>query len=550
MLDRSRIGVWLTLVAICLACDVGDSLQANGGIGGTGYTSGTITGFGSIFVNGIEWETDDAEIEVENILGSESELELGMVVRIEGDFSADGTRGIASRVSYDDDIEGPIASIRDIGGDGLIKEIDVLGWTVVVERGLTHFDDDDSTFTFESMAIDDVVEVSGLVGAGGDIIATFIERKEALVLGVTEVEIEGVVSGFSGGTSFLIGSVLVHFDTPCPATDLSDLPNGVQNGISVEVHGLLIAQDEICAEEIEQEEDDDGDVELVNLEGIVSEYNALDDFKVGVQPVDASQAEFEHGDPSQLADGITVEVQGPIVSGILVAEEISLRSADLRVEAAVASDEDVDASSATFTLLGIAIRVDAKTRFEDEMGEDQLFGLDAIQAGDFLAVRGLSDGATGILASLVKRQDEDELDVALRGLIEGFDRNAGTVTILGLTLATDADATDFEGEDDEDLTSIEFFDRLHVGDLVHVDDTHDGDATTIDLADEVEIERAAPVMSALLADRSSEAPEAPAAEGNESGAQNPAEMIRAVQVFFTTVTDRTLEVLEEQSTQE
>ena len=39
------------------------AVSTGGGIGGTGVTSsGTVDGFGSIFVNGVEYETDEAQI--------------------------------------------------------------------------------------------------------------------------------------------------------------------------------------------------------------------------------------------------------------------------------------------------------------------------------------------------------------------------------------------------------------------------------------------------------------------------------------------------------
>ncbi|MEW8384692.1 MAG: hypothetical protein AB2704_22775, partial [Candidatus Thiodiazotropha taylori] len=49
----------------------GGSQVADGGIGGTGVTQGRVTGFGSIFVNGIEYETDNASFTVNNSDGTQ-----------------------------------------------------------------------------------------------------------------------------------------------------------------------------------------------------------------------------------------------------------------------------------------------------------------------------------------------------------------------------------------------------------------------------------------------------------------------------------------------
>ena len=50
------------------------------GISGSGATtSGTIDAFGSIFVNGVEFETNDADITVDGRTGSEDDLGLSLI---------------------------------------------------------------------------------------------------------------------------------------------------------------------------------------------------------------------------------------------------------------------------------------------------------------------------------------------------------------------------------------------------------------------------------------------------------------------------------------
>ena len=61
----------------------GSGEVASGGIGGTGISSGAVTGFGSIFVNGVEFDTSGASITMGGISVSESDLKLGMVVEVQ-----------------------------------------------------------------------------------------------------------------------------------------------------------------------------------------------------------------------------------------------------------------------------------------------------------------------------------------------------------------------------------------------------------------------------------------------------------------------------------
>ncbi len=92
-----------------------------GGISGSGATtSGTLDGFGSIFVNGVEYETDNAEIIIEGQPASESDLGVGMVVVVKGTVNDDGTTGTAERVFFDDEVEGPVTTIQ-IGQDNDTK---------------------------------------------------------------------------------------------------------------------------------------------------------------------------------------------------------------------------------------------------------------------------------------------------------------------------------------------------------------------------------------------------------------------------------------------
>lgn len=108
-----------------------------GGIGGSGQSttsSGTIDGFGSIFVNGVRFDTDDAEVIIDGEVRGEEVLRLGMVVLVSGEVDDDGVNGTAERVLYDNELTGPIARI-EINADGNSKLLTILGINVIVECG-------------------------------------------------------------------------------------------------------------------------------------------------------------------------------------------------------------------------------------------------------------------------------------------------------------------------------------------------------------------------------------------------------------------------------
>ena len=162
-----------TLLCCSLLVSCGGSVTT-AGIGGTGITSGEITGFGSIFVNGVEFNTDNSQFEVDGeIFATQSEaiqagLAAGMVARIHGSTDASGTSGTATSIVYDDEIEGPVVNLTDFG-DGR-KSFEIFGQTVIIDQTSTVFKD-----FLDPLAMNDIVEVSGFHAPNNEIFATFVE---------------------------------------------------------------------------------------------------------------------------------------------------------------------------------------------------------------------------------------------------------------------------------------------------------------------------------------------------------------------------------------
>jgi hypothetical protein len=305
----------------------GDSLA---GIGGTGkIASGTITGFGSIFVNGIEYDIDTASLEVNDNDSaglSQDDLRIGMVVTVTA--VVDGDTGVASLVVYDNEIEGPVSGLTD-PGNGLTKSFSVLGIDVIVASAGTEFDDGDAPgFSFATIANDDVVELSGLFDDSNVLNATYIKKTDDFDLGASEVEFKGTADAGTdagAGNSFTLdGVITVNIRADA---DLSEIPGErVTDTMFVEVDGTLTNDSPLTIDafRIELEEDDlDEDAGEAELEGFVSDLVDNGNFKVDGQLVNATDAEFK---PAGLVlkDGDKVEVEGTIEGGILNASKVEL----------------------------------------------------------------------------------------------------------------------------------------------------------------------------------------------------------------------------------
>ncbi|HET8695164.1 MAG TPA: DUF5666 domain-containing protein, partial [Aquabacterium sp.] len=117
----------LFLCALLMSgCGGGGSSVASGvGSGGTGsYTSGPVTGLGSIIVNGIRYDVDSAAVNSEDDSSlNNAGLKLGMYVEVRGSDVTPGSAGAVDRatatsVRVASDFIGPALSIqRDSGGN-------------------------------------------------------------------------------------------------------------------------------------------------------------------------------------------------------------------------------------------------------------------------------------------------------------------------------------------------------------------------------------------------------------------------------------------------
>jgi hypothetical protein len=165
-------------------------------------SKGTITGFGSVIVNGVTYNTNSATFTIDGVPGTQSDLSVGDVIVVKGTVNDDGTSPSAASVTFDDAVEGPISAI-----DLLTQTITVLGQIVRIDAD-TSFDDSISPASLDGLDINDVVEVSGFFLANGSISATRIELKPP----AGEFELTGTVSN-PAATTFEINGFVVDFST-------------------------------------------------------------------------------------------------------------------------------------------------------------------------------------------------------------------------------------------------------------------------------------------------------------------------------------------------
>lgn len=428
----------LAAVLALTACGGGSSSTPTGTSGAV-VSQGVVTAKGSIFVNGIEYSTSGATITIDDNPGVESDLKVGMTVKVRGASDDVTKKGIATRIEARDALEGRIDSINSAN-----NTITVMGQTVWVEDNLTRLNDDDTVKVFSAagFAVGNTVEVNGFADDKGGLRATRVAKKTS-----GEFEAKGFVTGLgasSFGLSLTPGGV--SFITVNFTADL--LPAGIADNSLVEVKSAVAPSGgAITASRIHLEDRLGAVGEKVEVEGIVSSGTLASFVVNGQQVVTDSSTLFEGGLSSDFALGVKLEAEGPLnASGAIVAVKISFRS-NIKIEA-----DALDVTAGGLTLLGKAVAVNALTRVDNGPVTD----------GSHVEVRAMPDRNGNLIATRIVVMSAST-KVFLQGPISAFDGTAGTLTILGFPLVTDGNTqwrVSSSSSEETAITRAEFFARL------------------------------------------------------------------------------------------
>lgn len=427
----------------------GSSSPATGSASGSAASSGTVTGFGSVFVNGKRFDTSGSSFIVDGESGkSQGDLKIGMTVAVTGSFN--GNQHTADSVQQKDAVEGLVQSIA---ADGL--SLVVMGQTVLVDSTTMIDDNIPSRDITRLVAGTDNVEVNGHIRPNGIIQATFIERK---LVGVTP-EVRGFVSSHSAGaTTFRIGNLTVDY----AGAIISDMPspNGSNwNDLFVEVKGTFNSvTTTLNATKVEQENPAVQQADEFEIEGFVTQVVGLGDFFIGTTHVQTTPSmEFRGGTIDEIVEGAKLSAEGRWANGILTAKHVKFHES-VRLE----GNATINGNTLTLEgLPGVTITVNNQTEMKDGGNTITLDDLD----GNHVRVRGRVSGPTSVIATRIILRSPDN-DVDLQGPVQQPFGDP-LLTILGVPVDTTS-VTQFEGVDDGPITRATFFGAVNVGTLVKV----------------------------------------------------------------------------------
>lgn len=291
----------------------------------------------------------------------------------------------------------------------------------------TSFDIDDATGTQHDLHVGQVVTIVGSY-QGTEGVAASISY---------DVNAEGPVTAVdaAAGTLVVLGqTVTTDTMTMLEGFTLDTLTIGTR----VEVSGYADGNGHILASYIGLDDSDTSDLEL---HGEISQLDsAAMTFMIGSQLVSYASLEST----TTLTDGARVEIDGALdASNVFIASRIKQdedryeHDSDLALQGVVT---ELDTSAQTFTLNGVSVSYGERTEFEHGTVAQLALNLS-------LRVHGHLD-ANGVLqASEIKFAEQEDLEIS--GPVDSTDVEAGTLTIMGLTVHVDTTTRVRDERDDE-----------------------------------------------------------------------------------------------------
>lgn len=399
--------------------------SCSGGESGTGITGsdpkvsvGVITGFGSVFVNGVEFDTSHAQINVNESDATEQDLSIGMVVAVVGSADRAGVVGKADAVYYESEVRGIVSQNNQDG------TLDIMGQMVKYDTETVFESDDDTVTVIEDIPEGAVVEVSGYRTGDNTLHATHMTLVSNTYTTGAELTVKGVVTtGLSNG-KFSMGSLTIAVDS---STQFAGIPNQqLTPGTVIKVKSIRgVLNNELQADIIESGTSDYVSVgDTVDIEGLVmnagvtpSEF-LLNGFRVYF----SNQTKFKGGTASDLADGVKAEVEGMLLTqNEIEAKEISFRqTAKLDLIAPVTSINTVDNQ---VDMSGVIVKLTNKTLLKDDDKTTKVkkFSLADLNEGDKVKIKAYQDNLSmEIIATQFRRVEALSLDTTfeLSGVLD------------------------------------------------------------------------------------------------------------------------------------
>ena len=446
-------GTFLFILALASAC----SDSTNSGSDSPGSNSSeAITSVGvvssltsqqSIDVNGITYTTANSTINNEE----GGNLDVGMVVTIDGMMDEDHHHGEAHKIHYEADIKGVVVSNNVIDSNAL----NIMGQTVVVDDMTMYVSDNANYPTLDSIPVNAYVEVSGFLHMDGTLKATRIKlASEAYEVGMM-LKVKGKITEV-GDMYFTINGLTVMYNDMTAFIDFTkeDLMPGlcvkVLSMQAFDADAMNLAADSIKLKHHGVDADHGDKVELygeVTSDGVTDNMFMLND-----QPVMITDAtHYVNGTVDDIVMGAMLQAKGRMdENNVLVAEKIKFQKPhNVKISGIV---DAVNAEEHYLQVMGAMVYVDNTTWMKDHphyapnhpqnpnampaTGDMNAFSLSDIEPGNFVMIHGSYNAQQeAVLArKLMRKKPDHPAPVQVVGPVTVIDTENNLIVIAGVTV--------------------------------------------------------------------------------------------------------------------
>ena len=385
-------------------------------------SQGVISGFGSIYINGKKYNTDNANIAINGQASSSiSNLKVGMKISLTSSSNGNGDN-IATSVIYDTEIKGYIQSIDRNNQQILIAD------TIVQYNDLTHFIDTTET----ALTVEQFIEVSGYLQADGSFLATYIEQDDS-PSGINEYT-AGIVSNLNiAEQQFTINNTLIDYAN-------SVLEGVLADNIYVRVKGsfannVFVATNVDAADESDYYKDDNNNITRYEIEGLVTAISSTSIDVNGRNYIFSSDMTFDAAQLSDIAIGQYVELYIEKESGLVT--NIDVDSISAKVDGKTKGRiESIDLPNTRITVSGVIYQFTEQSRFEDD--DQQYFNFASLSVDDYVEI--VFQQTTPFSILRIEREDQAEYndEWETKGLVSSIAGNQITVNGIHIELSAAA----------------------------------------------------------------------------------------------------------------
>ncbi len=366
---------WLVLTgAAVTGCGGGGTSTGSlPGTGGTGlFAMGSISGFGSVIINGIKFDDTQASVRIDGQTLTPADLRLGMIAGVQGqrngvdpvlgtalgtatavevwsialgpvsavNASSFSVMGMHIQIDNNTSLDGlhgttPLTAGQTVAVWGLQSGSEGMHWTAArvavvsarsarIARGLLKRDGVQTSLNDYSLSgtalagvqEDQLVQLQGTAGNSLSLNVSAVKLLNAVLDAHAEgdLKIEGVLTSLPSVGRFTLGNIVVDASSTLLATQLNQLLLGDR----LEVYGTWRAG-VLVASEIKQDGQQD---QAIEIDALIEQYTSLADFVMRGQHCDASQAVFKGGNASDLKLGVKVKVEGKKAGDVLLVSQL------------------------------------------------------------------------------------------------------------------------------------------------------------------------------------------------------------------------------------